>query len=136
MQIVESDRCKCCEESRNARERKERRPYLVRESLKRKTVEWDHFSFRYISPPLPNKDLRSTHRQYRDFSRTLHRAPQISIALNNSVRLFTSLSRQYCNQARYTTSSLWCLISCRTYSTYRARLVVVSLSRWNSNRVR
>ena len=62
MQIVESDRCKCCEESRNARERKERRPYLVRESLKRKTVEWDHFSFRYISPPLPNKDLRSTHR--------------------------------------------------------------------------
>ena len=53
MQIVESDPCTCCEESRNPRERKERRPYLgVRESLKRKTVEWDHFSFQYNSPPL------------------------------------------------------------------------------------
>ena len=63
MQIVESDPCTCCEESRNPRERKEGRPYLgVRESLKRKTVEWDHFYFQYISPPLPNKDLRSTHR--------------------------------------------------------------------------
>ena len=80
MQIVESDPCKCCKESRNARERKEGRPYLgARESLKRKRQNaWDHFSFRYISPPLLNKDLRSTHRQYRQY----HRAPQISIALN------------------------------------------------------
>ena len=40
------------------------------------------FLFSIHFPPLPNKDLRSTHHQYRDFSRTLHRAPQISIALN------------------------------------------------------
>ena len=51
MQIVESDPSKCWRESRNARERKEERPYLgARETLQRKTLEWDNLSFQYISP--------------------------------------------------------------------------------------
>ena len=64
MQIVESDPCKCCKESRNAHERKEGLPYLgARESLKRKTVEcMGSFLFSIHFPPLLNKDLRSTHR--------------------------------------------------------------------------
>ena len=54
MQIVESDPCKCCKESRNARERKEGLPYLgARESLKRKTVEcMGSFLFSIHFPPL------------------------------------------------------------------------------------